>query len=311
MNEKLRPLPLGPFSGSWQGIPGIIELRGHQPGPHLGITALVHGNEICGLHALIRFVNLNPQLLCGRLSLILGNLDAYHRYDPINPAAARSADEDLNRVWDAPMATQGPLSLERRRAAALMPLIDSLDHLLDLHSMTLDAPPILLAGPRMKNRAFATALGLGHAVLMDNGHAAGRRLRDYGPFDRDDCPNQSVLVECGQHEDIQSAQIAFEAIIRFLNHFGVLPPDFAEDLNFQLRPAGPVIAITHTITVSDQSFVWLRANNGLELIKKMGTQLARERSKLILTPYDNCFLVMPATRIVVGQTAVRLGRLIA
>jgi hypothetical protein len=36
-------------------------------------------------------------------------------------------------------------------------------------------------------------------VVIDGGHAAGRRLRDYAFFDDDADPRTALLIECGQH----------------------------------------------------------------------------------------------------------------
>ena len=308
MKQKLRPLPLEAFGQSEAPVPGIVQWSSAEPGPHLGITALVHGNELCGIHALMRLIEKAPRLICGRLSLILCNLDAYLAYDPHNPAAARAADEDMNRVWHFPAEKTTHPTREMRRAQLLRPIIDSLDHLLDLHSMTLNAPPLLLAGPRQKNLAFAQALGLGHAVLIDTGHKAGLRLRDYGAFDDDARPNLSVLIECGQHEDPASAMIAEQAIDRFLSFFGLIAPKSDIAKAEKAMPAAPIIEITQTVTVTDQSFAWTRPLGGLDCIPLAGTPIARECGADLLTPYDNCYMVMPSTKIVVGQTAVRLGR---
>jgi hypothetical protein len=38
--------------------------------------------------------------------------------------------------------------------------------------------------------------------------------------------------------------------------------------------------------------------------------LGRDGERDVLTPYDNCVLIMPSRRLTKGQTAVRLGRLV-
>ena len=48
---------------------------------------------------------------------------------------------------------------------------------------------------------------------------------------------------------------------------------------------------------------------GLEKIPRKGTLIAEDGDRPILTPYDDCILVMPSRRLTPGQTAVRLGRL--
>jgi predicted deacylase len=304
VSNKLTPLLLGPFESA--SPKGVLTFDSARPGPHVAITALIHGNELCGLYALNRLAGNMPTILSGKLSLILCNLDAYSRLDPREPVAARAVDEDLNRVWD-PSTLDGPRqSRELSRARDLRPLINQIDHLLDLHSMTLPAPPILIAGPRAKNRRLAQALGLPYPILVDAGHAAGSRLRDYGPFDDEAKPHTALLIECGQHEAVASADIAYATCLRFLAHFGII-----ESSHEQVPIQTPLIVeVTHTITVKDQSFTWAQAFGGFECVPKVGTLLGHEAGAPLVTPYDNCYLIMPNRRIAVGQTAVRLGRVI-
>ncbi|MCH7793546.1 MAG: succinylglutamate desuccinylase, partial [Proteobacteria bacterium] len=50
---------------------------------------------------------------------------------------------------------------------------------------------------------------------------------------------------------------------------------------------------------------------GLETIPTAGTVLAHDGDEPIVTPYDDCVLIMPSRRLQPGQTAVRFGRYIA
>ena len=70
-------------------------------GPHVMINALTHGNEVCGAivgDALLR-ERLRPRR--GKLTLAFANVEAYARFDPAQPDAARFVDQDFNRVWTA------------------------------------------------------------------------------------------------------------------------------------------------------------------------------------------------------------------
>ena len=59
------------------------------------------------------------------------------------------------------------------------------------------------------------------------------------------------------------------------------------------------------------SFVFAEDYHGMEVIPRAGTEIARSDGQAIVTPYDDCVLVMPSLRLHPGQTAVRLGRLVA
>ena len=86
-------------SGS-AGVPYVVRLDSGKAGPHVVITALVHGNELCGVWALLRLLDAGIRPRSGRLSLAFVNVQAYRRFDPAQPKASRYLDEDFNRLWD-------------------------------------------------------------------------------------------------------------------------------------------------------------------------------------------------------------------
>ena len=66
------------------GTPGVWHFDSGVPGRHVMISALVHGNELCGAWALKGLLEaaLRPQK--GRLTLAFCNLDAFDRFDAGN-----------------------------------------------------------------------------------------------------------------------------------------------------------------------------------------------------------------------------------
>jgi predicted deacylase len=44
--------PAGSLGRSNCGVPGVWRFTAAAPGPHVAITALIHGNEVCGADAL-------------------------------------------------------------------------------------------------------------------------------------------------------------------------------------------------------------------------------------------------------------------
>ena len=71
-----------------------------------------------------------------------------------------------------------------------------------------------------------------------------------------------------------------------------------------------VIEVTQAVTIENEGFNFLGNWQGLETLQK-GTPIARDGARLIEAPYDGCVLIMPSRRLKPGQTAVRLGRVIA
>ena len=304
---EIEPPDITPYCVGNTGIDYVWSFAAAEPGPHVVISALIHGNEICGAIALDHLLRASVRPVKGKLTLAFANVAAYRSFNRIDPNAARYLDEDMNRVWN-PANLDGPrMSSELRRARALRPVVDTADILLDIHSMTLASMPLMLTGMARKHLEFARRVGVPALLVRDSGHAAGPRLRDYSRFDDPATPPISLLVECGHHWARGTAEVAIETSWRFLAAAGVLAP--SEAARWLERPAAPqqTVLVTHRITADSDDFSFDKEYLGLEVIPRAGTVIAREGGKIIRTPYDNCVLVMPTRRFAKGQTAVRLG----
>ena len=146
-------------------------------------------------------------------------------------------------------------------------------------------------------------------MVVDGGHAAGTRLRDYAFFDDADDPRNALLIECGQHWERAAPMVAKQATLRFIRHFGVIDAAFL-DAHIDPMPLAPqhVIEVTATVTIASDEFAFAVPVQGLAVVAKAGTLLARDGDTDVRTPYDNCVLIMPTRRPKKGETAVRLGR---
>jgi predicted deacylase len=287
---------------SAEDAPFVHVLRGTAPGPTAMITAIVHGNEICGAIALDALLRRAFRPRRGTLILAFMNVAAFERFDPGNPGASRFVDRDLNRVWDAATLVGADADQEVTRARAIRPYLDRADYLLDLHSMSGDSAAMALTGLTRKSVAMATALGAPSVLVRDAGHAEGKRMRDYGPFEIDDDGPAALLVECGQHWRRETAETALDVTARFLAWLGMSddPPPV---------PAEPtVLTVTEAVTVHTGSFTFEQDYQGLERIAKAGTVIAQDGPSTVVTPYDDCVLIMPTHNCRPGQTAVRYAR---
>lgn len=73
------PVPdLDPFLAG-NLLPGVWSFRAARPGPHVVVTALVHGNEIAGAIVLAEWLRQEMRPRVGRLSLVFANLDEIGR----------------------------------------------------------------------------------------------------------------------------------------------------------------------------------------------------------------------------------------
>jgi predicted deacylase len=305
---ELAAADIAPYAAGNIGIPYVTTFDSRRAGPHVLVCALTHGNEICGAIAVDHLFRDGLRPASGKLTLCLANVEAYRRFDPANPTASRFVDEDLNRLWDKPTLDGARQSTELKRARLLRPLLETVDLLLDIHSMQQATAPLMLAGLTDKSLALARRVGVPGIVVRDAGHAAGKRMRDYGAFADPASRKAALLVECGQHWEALAAEVAIDTTLRFLAITGVLPP--ADTARMLGRPVSPqrIVTVTDAITIAGDAFEFVEEYRGLEVIARAGTVIARDDGREIATPYDDCVLIMPSRRLLRGQTAVRLGR---
>ena len=293
-----------PWIASNTGLPGFTSFAGSEPGPHVALVALLHGNEIAGAVVLDRLLREGIRPACGRLTLCFANLGAYARFDPAQPTASRFVDEDMNRLWDPAVLDGTRSSSELIRARAMRPMFDTVDVLLDLHSMLWPSDPLILCGASAKGRALATSLGVPELVVADRGHLTGPRLIDYPRFldPATDCA--ACLVEAGQHWQPDTVAVTERCVSALLYHTGLQRAAPA------VAPASRCAEVTVAITAATAGFTFVQPYRGGEVIPRRNTLIALDGASEIRTPHDDCLLVMPSLRPSRGHTAVRLARFV-
>jgi predicted deacylase len=252
---------LGPWREGNTGVAGFTTRASAVTGPHAALIALVHGNELAGAIVLARLLAAGLRPLCGRLTFGFANLAAFDRFDPAQPTASRFLDEDLNRLWDTPVLDGPRRSLELDRARAIRPLIDTVDVLLDLHSMLWASEPLLLSGGTSKGRQLARAVGQPELVVADPGHVSGRRLIDYGQFAEPSTAPAAVLVEAGQHWQTATVTMTLASVAGLLHHLGMAaehpllpaPPP---------RPRHRFAEVTTVVTAATSGFTFVQPFRG-------------------------------------------------
>jgi uncharacterized protein len=117
----------------------VLVVRGAEPGPVLGVTAAIHGNELNGIPAVHRFVHgLDPKRLSGTVAAIsVVNIPGF-----LLRRRGFSDARDLNRLFPGKTGgTDSQLWIEKLREQFLV----RLDYLVDLHT----------AGPGRTNPVYA------------------------------------------------------------------------------------------------------------------------------------------------------------
>lgn len=215
---------------------------GLSSGPKLIVLGAVHGNETCGTEAVRR---LRHELEQGKVRIQRGTLTMVPIANPLAyELRRRHGDRNLNRNM---RLTDVPQDFEDQIANVLCPLLQAHDVLLDLHSFHTPGIPFALIGPR-NNRgdlqpfskadaeeALALRLGVkrfvegwletyakgvkdrqarGAAASVDYGVGTTETMRARGGI--------AITLECGEHEDEQAPQVAYDAIRLTLAHLGMV-----------------------------------------------------------------------------------------
>jgi predicted deacylase len=309
------PAPdIAPWRAGNTDVEGVWRFDAEEPGRHVMISALVHGNELCGAWALKGLLEAAVRPQRGRLTLAFCNLQAFDRFDPANHDAARFVDEDLNRQWSSERLEAGD-TLERRRAGELQRHVAQADWLLDLHSMHEPSAPLTLTGIQPRNLRLAQQMRSPAHVVVDAGHQDGVRMRDFGRFGAPDAESDAcaLLVECGFHGDPASRTVAQDQCARFLQAAGIVDAEtIAHHLPGWRQPDAPrqwILDVTGPVVARSEDFRFAQPFTGLEVIERAGTVIGWNDGEPVATPYDDCVLVMPSTRQAKpGVTVVRYAR---
>ncbi|HJQ56108.1 MAG TPA: succinylglutamate desuccinylase/aspartoacylase family protein [Vineibacter sp.] len=290
------------------GVEFVHVLDSGEAGPAVMVNALTHGNEVSGAIVVDALLASGLKPRRGSLVLSFANVAAYQSFMPAHPFKSRKIDEDFNRVW-ARLDGQDD-SVELRRARELRPFVAGADLLLDLHSMHDDGVPLMLAGPLQKGVDLARRVGTPMDIIRDKGHPSGRRMRDFGGFGDPASPKAALLIEAGQHWRASSVTVAKDVTARFLALTGAVEAgDLPADWHQPTPPEQRVVEVTHAVATKRGNFKFNQRYNGQQIVAKAGTVLGHDDDTPIVTPYDDCVLVMPSNhRVQPGVTIVRMGR---
>jgi predicted deacylase len=307
---EIQPPDIKPYRNGNTGVDYVHALDSGKPGPSVMVQALTHGNELCGAVALDYLFNQKIAPVNGKLILAFANVAAFERFDFSDPDRSRYIDEDYNRVWADEVIGGKRDSAELRRARELRPFVDAADFLLDLHSMHEPCRPIMVCGMLDKGAELARRVGVPADLLIDTGHPAGLRMRDRGGFGDPKSAKNALLIECGQHWEKSSVDVAIDTTLRFLKASGAVD---AACVDSRLKLAPPkeqkVVRVTEPVVAKSMDFRFAQPWKGLQIIQQAGTVVASDGDKTWRTPYEQCVLVMPSlAHLKPGTTMVRLGR---
>lgn len=229
---------------------------------------------------------------------------AYANWNPADPDVSRFVDEHAhNRVWSDEVLSGPRDSVELRRARELGGFVAGADYLLDIHSMREPCPPLMVCGVAgrggEKGAAMARRMGVPRHLLIDTGHPAGLRMIEHGGYSQPASPRTAVLIECGQHWERASVDVARETVRRFLDVTGVLdygrsawtgdaPARALPSPGGQDDDAPRLVRVTHAVVARSLSFRFAGEYRGLEVIERAGDPIAYDGEETIRAPYYAC-----------------------
>ncbi|MEE3094126.1 MAG: succinylglutamate desuccinylase/aspartoacylase family protein, partial [Pseudomonadota bacterium] len=103
------------------GIDYVTTFDSGIAGPHVMVSAVTHGNELCGAVTLDFLFKQDIRPKSGKLSFAFNNYRAFLNFDPEHPFLSRFVDEDFNRLWSPEVLNGERTSAELERARELRP----------------------------------------------------------------------------------------------------------------------------------------------------------------------------------------------
>ena len=302
MEFELLPQDLTPYRAGNTGIDYVHRFESGKPGPHVLVNALTHGNELCGMVAARHLLDSGVRPKVGTLTVSFANVAAYESFDRDKPFASRQLVENLNRIWSRELLDGLGDSPELRRARELRPVVAAADHVMDLHSTSRKAEPfwvyttagtsaevaLAIGSPTLHMTYAPGALGTGVALIE---YEAGRHPH-----------GARVVVECGQHFERASGEVAKRVSLAFLAHFGLIDAVPAAER----APARRYEVIT-TPVVRTPGFRFARDVDSFEVFGA-GELIATDGADELRSPEDGCTIFMPTREPIVGREVGWLTR---
>jgi predicted deacylase len=299
---EVLPRDLSAYRAGNTGIPYVHRFESGQPGPHVLVNALTHGNELCGMAAATHLLDNNVRPKIGTLTVSFANVAAYESFDKSKPFDSRQLVHNLNRIWSPEWLDGNEDSPELRRARELRPVVSAADHILDLHSTSQDVEPFWVYPAFERNAQLALAIGRPSVhLVMPQGLGSGTPLIQHGRHGLAEGGGVAVVAECGQHFRKETSALGVEVALDFLAHFGLIDPRPPRERAPQRR-----YELLRTYVIQTPEFRFTRPLVGFETFRA-GELIATDGAEEIRAPED-CAVLMPARVVIPGREGVYLAR---
>lgn len=282
--------------------PQVVEFSGPEEGPKLLIFGAIHGNEPAGTRAIEKIIE---EINAKKTILTKGSLT----FVPIcNPKAYESnqrgvEDKNLNRVF---RHHDEPQYYEQYLANFLTPLVDDCDYLLDLHTFTAEGPPFVFEDYKADGyREMALAQGITYILSGWPSLYRGDAQNEFYDTSRYAYEKGKVTVtsECGQHEDINAPELAYQCIYRTLVWLGMIKAE-------SLKPIQPIIVeMQEVIYRRKEEAIFLKAWKNMDLVKKDQAIACLSNGETLRAPGDGV-IIMPKSTAKPDEELYYFGRIV-
>jgi succinylglutamate desuccinylase len=264
-------------------IPYCMQFSASDPGDHVVIVGGTHGNEPAGVKAIVQLhraiQNGEIDLICGKISFLLGNPTAYKR-------DRRYMVKDLNRAFseDDTSTLEGKRAQEIKQFFKQNPDICSLA---DLHSVSIGDFKILVYNiENSRNTALALSVSSIHL------HFAYHPKHMPGTLIQEASQNSinAFIVECGNHHSTQGVDTALQHICRLLSHHNLIK----KNAKSKATPSSKIIQFETIQAIRPHSgFTFLVENIKTGTKLKKGQIFAVDDHGDHIAPQD-CYVVVPS-----------------
>lgn len=295
-------------SSYYYGVPGVVVIDSHKPGPTLGVTVCTHGNEPSGLEVIYRLIKESDvlgQLKHGRVMFVLNNrsaagtyLELEHRLALDDPERNRLLEQtrylgvNMNRLPETTMLRSDAKAIEVKRARELAPVWDEFDVGFDIHSTLANVGAMLIS--RGNDLPVDLIKGFPIDIIFSNIDQAQIGVPAFSFYGKD--KNKPVFaIEAGQHTSAAAREVATACVMALLANLGMI--DSPEGLEMSPREYKEYV-IPQNLMFPDMSYEFAENFKTFDTMKK-GMLVARSTNPDlpdIMAPYEGHFIFPSAKR---------------
>ncbi|KAI8904441.1 hypothetical protein EDD86DRAFT_213477 [Gorgonomyces haynaldii] len=271
----------------WMRVPVIIA-RGVEPGPVVGITAVVHGNELNGVPCIHRVItDINVHTLKGTLVAVpCVNVPGYLRF-----SREFSDGKDLNRSF--PGQPTGTAS-QVYNYNFFEKIITKLNFLIDLHTASFGRVNSYYVRSDLNDPVTAAMAKLQQPQVILHNSGQDGTLRSEAAIRG----IKAITVEIGNPQLLQNqyVQWSYMGVMRILNYLGMFQNEFADT-----SPMGP-----NTLVCSKGFWIYTTTGGVLEVYPQVNSIV---RKGDLIARIKNIFgniiqeIFSPNSGIVIGRSS--------